>query len=283
LTGLGFYALERRAQPLALKCLKRVLHHLEGTARPESGGFTWYTSPRYLPPAYRMKGPDGYSNLGVAHGVPGVISFLGSACACLEPSALPQARPLLEGGVAWLLKQKLAGASDAVFPFFTGPEVEPVPARTAWCYGDPGIAAALLHAALSAKEPSWKEEALGIARAAAERAPEKTGVLDAGLCHGAAGLAHLFNRMYQSTGETFLRNTAEYWFHRTLELRQPSEGIGGYRTWLAGESRWIFDPGFLTGSAGIGLVLLAAVSEVPPGWDRVLGLSGPPDWRSAAG
>ena len=31
----------------------------------------------------------------------------------------------------------------------------------------------------------------------------------------------------------------------------------------------MLDPGFLEGSAGIGLALLAAVSEVDPGWDRV--------------
>jgi lantibiotic biosynthesis protein len=33
---------------------------------------------------------------------------------------------------------------------------------------------------------------------------------------------------------------------------------------------WTGDPGFLTGAAGIGLALLAAVSPVEPEWDRLL-------------
>jgi hypothetical protein len=36
------------------------------------------------------------------------------------------------------------------------------------------------------------------------------------------------------------------------------------------ELGWKDDPGFLTGSAGIGLALLAATTAVAPDWDRVL-------------
>ena len=43
--------------------------------------------------------------------------------------------------------------------------------------------------------------------------------------------------------------------------------------WIVGEGEelgWRPDPGFLTGSAGVGLVLLAATTPVEPEWDRVL-------------
>jgi hypothetical protein len=63
-------------------------------------------------------------------------------------------------------------------------------------------------------------------------------------------------------------------------MRKPGEGCGGYLVWTSdgqpNTSKWTGDPGFLVGSAGIGLALLAAVSDVEPAWDRVLLTSVPP-------
>ena len=39
---------------------------------------------------------------------------------------------------------------------------------------------------------------------------------------------------------------------------------------------WKEEPGFLTGSAGLGLTLLAATTPVEPEWDRILLVSVPP-------
>jgi hypothetical protein len=148
------------------------------------------------------------------------------------------------------------------------------PARTAWCYGDPGVAAVLLNAARAFGRPDWEEAALDAARLAARRAPEVVRAVDAGLCHGAAGLGHLFNRMHQAAGDPELKEAAVAWFRRALELRTPGLGIAGYRAWTAtrpGErAAWQDDPGFLLGASGVGLALLAAVSDVDPAWDRVL-------------
>ena len=89
----------------------------------------------------------------------------------------------------------------SVFPYGVGPQVSVRPARTAWCYGDPGIAAALLLAGRAMDEPAWEREALDLARTVARRPAGNCGVNDAGLCHGAAGLGHLLNRFYQATGD----------------------------------------------------------------------------------
>ena len=97
-------------------------------------------------------------------------------------------------------------------------------------------------------------------------------IRDAGLCHGAAGLAHLFNRMFQTTGDERLAEAARFWFQWTLSFRQPGEGIAGFRSWKmdpGGETSWQTDSGLLEGAPGIGLALLAAVSPVEPAWDRV--------------
>src|SRR5436305_8017419 len=135
--------------------------------------------------------PQGMFNLGVAHGLPGVLPVLAQALAL---GAAPEStRELLRGAVAWLLSRKLPVEESAVFPSAWGPGVAPQAARTAWCYGDPGIAAALWISARASGEPAWEAEALGLARTVARRAPERCGVRDAGLCHGAAGIGHLPN------------------------------------------------------------------------------------------
>jgi hypothetical protein len=84
--------------------------------------------------------------------------------------------------------------------------------------------------------------------------------------------------MYHTTGEERLAEAARFWFQRTLELRQPGEGVGGFRSWgTIGEGidnlGWRDEPGFLEGAAGVGLALLGAISDVEPAWDRVLAIS----------
>ncbi|HEV7518070.1 MAG TPA: lanthionine synthetase LanC family protein, partial [Thermoanaerobaculia bacterium] len=223
--------------------------------------------------------PEGHYNLGVAHGVPGVIGFLAlalDAAAGLPAATAEEARRLLEGAVDWVLAQRLPTGAASLFPYNFTPGMEPSASRLAWCYGDLGIAATLLAAARVAGEPAWEAEALVTARHAAARPAEGAGVVDAGLCHGAAGVAHLFNRLHQASGDDALGAAARAWFGRALALRQPGEGIGGFRAWLpdgadrAGDLGWRSDPGFLTGVAGIGLALLAATTPVAPDWDRVL-------------
>jgi lantibiotic modifying enzyme len=277
LVGLGVYALERLPRPAARACLERVIARLGETAERSSEGVTWFTPPERLPDWQRERCPRGYYNLGLAHGVPGVIALLGGACAA--DVARASAQPLLEGAVEWLLGQRLPEGAGSSFSSWAGPGVERDASRLAWCYGDVGASAALLYAARCVAEPVWEREATEIARRSAERPPEQSGIVDAGLCHGASGLGHLFNRMFQATGEPALGQVARFWLERTLAMRQPGKGVGGYLAWTPlepGDDRWDADPGFLTGAAGIALALLAAATPVEPAWDRVLLVSVPP-------
>jgi len=175
--------------------------------------------------------------------------------------------------VPWLLAHQNPPHLASRFSSFFSPGQEWEPSRLAWCYGDLGIAVALMTAARGAGERDWERAALEIARAAAARPMERADVSDPGLCHGAAGNLHLFNRLYQATGEPELAAAARVWLHRLLDMRQPGAGLGGFLVLLPDEHQqraWRADPGFLTGSAGIGLALLAAATPVEPAWDRLL-------------
>src|SRR5262249_24330207 len=125
--------------------------------------------------------------------------------------------------------------------------------------------------------PDWEREALAIAHSTLERPEEQSGVRDPGICHGAAGLAHLYNRLWQSTGDEAFAGAARFWFERTLALRIPGEGVAGLQAWRldgrGSEGFWDAEPGFLEGATGVALTLLGAVSTVEPEWDRILLLS----------
>src|SRR6185503_9355574 len=135
-------ALERWPGGLAAGCLHRVCERLEEMAVPQEAGVTWPTPEWSLLPKDRESFPQGMVNLGVAHGVPGVLPVLARAVA--RGAAPESARALLHGAVAWLLSRKLPADQESVFPSAWGPGTEPASTRAAWCYGDPGIAAALL-------------------------------------------------------------------------------------------------------------------------------------------
>lgn len=267
LVGLGVYALERLPRPSAASLLEAVVAHLAALAEHTPEGACFFNPPDSLPPKYRRNlFPKGTYNLGVPHGIAGVIALLGAVCHV--GIATEQARPLVGESVRWLLARERPVESDFRFMNTYTAEADVDRGRLAWCHGDLGIAMALLMAARGAGEASWESEARRIAKAAAAHLPEDTRAPDVGLCHGAAGIGHLFNRLYQTTGEASLGEAARLWLFRALTLREPGVGVGGYRMVQEGEK---FDhPGFRIGSSGVGLALLAAISPVEPDWDRLL-------------
>ena len=211
-----------------------------------------------------------------------MIGVLGEmVSAGLDRGTARQARELLAGAVEWLLGQSLPPGSSSRFPCPVAPGVDSAPdTRLAWCHGDVGAALALLGAARAAGEPEWECQALSAARAATARPRDQGGVYDGGLCHGAAGLAHLYNRLFHATGDPLFKVEAIAWIERLLAQRQPGRGVAGWLSWQAVSefadrnlgAGWmeVSMPGFLTGAAGIGLTLLGAVSPVEPAWDRLL-------------
>jgi hypothetical protein len=279
LTGLGVYALQRYPRPVAIECLRQVVERLRECARDDEHGLYWWTPPAEIPDQEsRKQYPSGRADLGVAHGVAGAIGLLG--CICGAGVERATARPLLEGAVSWLLAHSLPTEAGPTFPVWVAPAVQPWPARSAWCYGDPGIAAALLLAARGVGDADWERTAVALACRAAERPASETGVVNANFCHGAAGLAHLYNRLYQATGEPELGHAALYWLERTLGFYRVAREAGG--TWVQGN----WDPAqrelwtwtgieLVEGAAGVALVLLAAATSIEPTWDAMFLVSTP--------
>ena len=277
LVGVGVYCLERTDSPVAMQCLELIVERLSELAEPSGEGLCWLTHPDLLRQGQREKYPQGYYNLGLAHGQAGIIALLGKVHAA--GMSQEKTAQLLEGAVQWLLRQRLPHCAQSSFSALHIPGRQSESCRLAWCYGDAGLAAALLLAARCVGEESWEREAVAIARNAAARDAQTCGVVDACFCHGSSGLAHIFNRLYQASNDEALSEASRYWIERTLQFSKPGEGPAGYRFMAndnRGNSGFQSRYGVLEGIAGIGLSLLAATSTIEPCWDRMLLVDIPP-------
>ena len=273
LVGVGVHFVERLPDEAAREGLVRILDELERTAVEAEGGVSWFTAADLLPEWQRKRAPQGYYNLGVAHGVPGVMWLLGKLCA--RGVEADRARTLLEGSLRWLLAAHPdPGTPD--LPSWIAPGVRREPnRRMAWCYGPLGAAAVVWEAAREGGDSAGEEWGRTMSFACAGVEPSESGNRDAALCHGAAGNAHIFHRLYRRTGDERFREAALAWFDEALTYRKPGVGVGGFQAWaeVDGKQGFVDDASFLGGSAGIGLALLAAITDTDPAWDRLLLLS----------
>jgi lantibiotic modifying enzyme len=269
LTGLGVFALERLPRASARASLTRVVEELAALSERTEDGVTWRTTPdRY--PARAEQFPDGHFDVGFAHGVPGAVTLLAEAAR----AGVDGAAALAEQGARWLLAQRATDTGDGAFPGVAGPDGTAEPARLAWCYGDPGVAVALLAAGQALGSAELTEAARATALGCAGRLGT-SGVVDASLCHGSAGLGHVFNRLGQWLGDGAVLDVARTWFGHALDHRSDGAEFGGFPTLQRGYAPGtapILEPaaGFLQGAAGIGLALLSAVTPAAPEWDGIL-------------
>ena len=250
LAGVGVYALARSSDRL----IGLVLERLEANATGAGGGLAWHTPPERIPPEQRAFTPSGHYNAGVAHGAAGIAGL--AARAALQGVDRVRAGRLASGAIAWL--DSVARAGEATFPCWIpgAPGYSELgaphgPARSAWCYGDPGIAAQLWAAGRALDQPSLADRAVRLARAALARPADRARIDRNGLCHGAAGFAFLLDRLARASGDARLADGARAWYGRAMQL--PPDRAD-----------------FLTGACGIGLALLAATCEDAPRWSALL-------------
>jgi hypothetical protein len=271
LVGIAVPVLQRiadgKASPSSEPLARGILDHLERLARPMDDGVAWFTPPHLLPPWQRELAPEGYTNLGLAHGVPGVVAIL--ARYLTAGVDVPRVRVLLDGAVAYLrsVSGPRVGSRYAAWL----PSRLEGQCRVAWCYGDLGVSVALMAAASATGRSDWRAHALELAHGMASRSFESSQVTDAGLCHGAAGVAHLFNRLGQASGDAELSRAADTWFAHTLSMRR-SEPVAGFPRASFLEGKVIVEPAtdLLTGASGVALALHAAISPIEPAWDQLL-------------
>jgi lantibiotic modifying enzyme len=263
LAGVGVMLVARedaRARHLA----HQVLAHLEATALEAGAGVTWRTEPQFLPPARRAMFPQGTVDLGVAHGMPGIIGMLAQF---VEAGIAPErSEALLRRAIAWLL----AAVPPACPRFGASWPLDDGTKRIGWCHGDCGIAGVLLLASRALDAPELARDAVALLQQSIAPLAQRK-VPDAGFCHGAAGLAHIYNLAFQRTGDGVMREQALRWLHEVIGVRSPGTGIAGYASLdVSGPApRREDDVTLLSGVVGTALVLLAAIEDRDPAWQQL--------------
>lgn len=219
-------------------------------------------------------------NLGIAHGIPGLILFLSKLS---KMNKLFDVSSLISQACNYMMS--VEQDYQHYNSYFKGviainEKYNKKETRVGWCYGDLGVAYAFLSASflkienyqeIQNKGFSYLEHTLRRMR------NNTTGISEGCLCHGTSGAAHIYNRLYQKTGENKLKEAALYWYSETLKLGSTDSIFAGYN--IVSNLKWEKEQererlfSFLEGICGIGLSLISSVSDLEPNWDEILLLS----------
>lgn len=196
-------------------------------------------------------------DLGMAHGLAGALSVL--AIACLEGVRVPRLDDAIGTAADWLAEWR-GGAATYGWPTAVWPSEEPVKRsgmndRLAWCYGTPGIAAALCLAGralgrgdlvvLGRQSLVWACEALAAG-----------GATEVGICHGWAGIAAILLAERDGGTSPELDTCLDSVIDRIVG-QQDVDLPFLYRYPHSATGPALDDPTFLTGAAGTAAILFA--------------------------
>lgn len=211
-------------------------------------------------------------NLGFAHGIPSILKF------CIEcyknDLAKEESKILGQIIIDFLIKNANQGKNESYFPYFLDLDTNRYKfSRLAWCYGDLTIGYVMYHAGLIFNHQNSKELGMEILLNCTKRKSyETTLITDAGICHGTAGVAHIFNKCWKETNDPVFKVASEYWIEKTIDYFNSPTNLGGYKKYITVSNEYELDSGILEGSAGIGLVLLSFLSD-DFDWDYCLMLN----------
>ncbi|ASQ91973.1 lanthionine synthetase C family protein [Streptomyces sp. 11-1-2] len=216
----------------------------------------WWLPATLHPPTVNIP-PSGAATTGLAHGIAGPLALL--ATAQRAGHTVPGQPDAIHTAAQWLLTWQTP--ENTWPPHISGNVLDnssggtaPVTGRTtAWCYGTPGIGAALASAGHALDLPALNRAATTAMNALAAQPPEDWDTEGTALCHGSAGIL-------QSALRLSCRPLADRAAHITLTSAVTSRPHG-----------------FLTGRTGTALALanLSGLLPASPAnaWDCLVLLS----------
>lgn len=257
LAGLAVYALARGAQLPSSQALWAAL-------APALVGFlaAWT-------PDNDQAETSGARNLGLAHGVPGVL--LVCAVAAARDLLAPEQCEVVAAAYERLWTAAIVEDGAAWFAVRSGMHKR---ARVAWCYGGPGVALAL-HLGRALHAPNAARAALLLRGVVVQYREGAHGLFDSCLCHGHAGLAFALDYFARHGGlapalAAEVAAIAGSEAARALDSEQRGMGEGVFLHRGTNGTRPCTT--FLEGAPGIALGLAAMHEAHPRPWMQLLGL-----------
>jgi len=270
--GVAAYLLCRTDDERALSALALIVAALAEIAERDESPASWFT-PAHLISTRSMIGkyPEGALNCGMAHGMPGVLGILSLTHLAGIPTV--PLRAAIQRLTHWLLTQRQIRHWGYSWPAAVGVRAsDPAsPAPVGWCYGNPGVARSLWLAGEALDDAAIRAISVEALRSAYRRPGLQRSTLSPTFCHGIAGLLHITMRFATETALPDFAVAAQGTLDRLLALYSEDVPLG-YRDHDS-DIGWVDRCGLLEGAAGVALVLLAASSRQPPGWDRLFVIS----------
>ncbi|UGQ10490.1 lanthionine synthetase C family protein [Yinghuangia sp. ASG 101] len=207
--------------------------------------------------------PPGAATTGMAHGIAGPLALLSTAHA--SGRTVPGQVDAIRTAADWLTTRQESEGSWP--PHIPEPSGAPPGRRHAWCYGTPGIAAALIAAAEALNDDKPRRVAV---HALDELAATHVAAWDTEgptFCHGTAGILHASRRLghYRLADRATAATLAAFDHGHPYGIARVEHG------------RLLHEPGLLAGASGTALVLADFAGLLPRGksgsWDSVMLLS----------
>jgi len=268
--GGGLYFLKRlKSDPLQKIKLENHLELLLSQMHYCKGDETnyWITKPNYI-----STFTESY-NFGLSHGIPSILVYLSK---CYNSGIFNgKLKPIIQKTSNFIIKYYLKPHKlESCFPTSVSLEGDlNRSSRLAWCYGDLGVCCALWYANQILQDRSLENLILDVLLHNAKiRNSDNSRVIDAGLCHGASGVAHIFKRFYHRYQNILLLDAANYWYDIVISMDDVENEYGGYKKWSSNDS-WVVCNSFLEGNAGILASLSWKEYNSEPYWDEVLLIS----------
>ncbi len=270
--GIGLYFLKRYENTASTELksnykryLLKIISKLQETALIKGNTAKWESNLIF---SEKLRG----YNLSLSHGISSITNFLARLA---EHSDFKDATiTLLQQATNYILQQHYDSVtSTSCFPdWITTTNEKSKNARLAWCYGDLGIGISLWRAGKILSDQELCKKALTVLKHSTKRRDiEEARIMDAGLCHGSYGVAHIFNYMYKETQEPVFKETAIYWLQQALDMAIHKDGYAGYYQWRGGDNPgWRKEVNLLEGISGIGLAIISHLASFETKWDECL-------------
>lgn len=255
--------LHQQSDAASRRCLLRVLRYF--SLRLPVAGAVWAPLQALLakPPASLAAEPLA---LGLAEGLAAELLLLLK----LHKAGLRHASLVarIRAGISQLLAVRhpvdFLEGHYSVFPHQVLPAAEEnaFSAELSWQRGDLGQSLLLYkaHELLQDDELIKIAELVGL-NTLLRTTVQATGIETAEFAQGAAGVAHLYRKLYQASQQAAYRDGYHYWLEQTHLLLRQDLAAGRYRQ-REGE--------LLHGLVGIGLVLVSSLTETELGWDALV-------------
>ena len=267
--GVGFYFLYRFDHKDVFGYLDELLTELEKSAITcEHGAVKWISV------VNSETGEKGY-NISLSHGMSSIAAFLIRLYRL--DFEIERTGNLLNRVVTYILNQM--SNNDVCFSYFPSLSKESnngyYHSRLGWCYGDLGIAPIVWQAGIALKNKEWENTALKVLFHTTNRRDlQENSIRDAGLCHGSAGVAHIFWNLFLNTGIQKFQETTNYWLEMTLQMAKHNDGLAGFKAWRKEEAGGPEKAdSLIEGIAGIGIALLSYFKSDEISWDKCFMLS----------